>query len=49
VLTAFEVYEGAVWQQIWDSTPAAAQIKILQPLIFTLAAGEVGSLFAMVD
>lgn len=44
VLTTFEVYGQEVWRQIWDATPAAAQIKILQALMFTLAPGELRSL-----
>ncbi|AFZ33612.1 hypothetical protein Glo7428_5235 (plasmid) [Gloeocapsa sp. PCC 7428] len=44
VLTTFEVYGQTVWRQIWDATPAAAQIKILQALMFTLSAGELRSL-----
>lgn len=44
VLATFESYEQTVWRQIWDATPAATQIKILQALMFTLSAGELRSL-----
>ncbi len=44
VLTTFEVYGQEVWRQIWDTTPAATQIKILQALMFTLAPGDLRSL-----
>lgn len=44
VLTTFEVYGQEVWQQIWDTTPAAAQIKILQALLSTLTPGELRTL-----
>jgi hypothetical protein len=45
LLTTFEVYGQEVWRQIWDATPAAAQIKILQALMFTLSPGELRTLF----
>lgn len=45
VLTTFEVSDPGVWGQIWDATPAAAQIKILQALMFTLSSGELRTLF----
>lgn len=48
VLTTFEVYGQTVWRQIWDATPAAAQIKILQALMFTLSPGELRTLFTEV-
>lgn len=44
VLTTFEVYGQEVWRHIWDATPAAAQVKILQALMFTLSPGELRSL-----
>lgn len=44
VLTTFEAYGREVFHQIWDAVPAAAQIKILQILMFTLDAGELWSL-----
>jgi len=46
VLTTLEVYGHVVWRQIWDTTPATAQIKIIQALMFTLSVGELRSLFA---
>lgn len=48
VLTTFEVYGQSIWRQIWDATPATAQIKILQALMFTLSPGELRTLFTEV-
>lgn len=45
VLSVFESYGSNVWRQVWNATPATAQIKILQALMFTLAPGELRSLF----
>lgn len=44
VLTTFEVYGREVWRQIWDATPAAAQIKIVTALMFILSPGELRAL-----
>lgn len=44
VLATFESYEQTVWRQIWDATPGAAQVKILNALMFSLSAGELRSL-----
>ncbi len=44
LLTLFESYGAAVWRQIWDTTPAAVQIKIFQVLMLTLTPGELRSL-----
>ncbi|PSB28689.1 hypothetical protein [Chlorogloea sp. CCALA 695] len=40
VLSVFENYGAVIWRQVWDATPAAAQVKILQVLMFTLTPGE---------
>ncbi len=45
VLNTLEAYGTNGFQNIWDATPADAQIKILQALMFTLSAGELRSLF----
>lgn len=44
VLDIFEVYGPAVFKQIWDATPAKAQIKILETLLLALPAGELRAL-----
>lgn len=44
VLAAFESYGQTVWRLLWDATPATAQIKILQALMFSLTPGELRSL-----
>lgn len=44
VLAVFESVSSDVWRQIWDATPAVAQIKILQALMFTITPGELRSL-----
>lgn len=46
VLSVFESYGSNVWRQVWNATPATAQIKILQALMFTLAPGELRSIIA---
>ena len=48
VLSTFEAYGRANFKSIWDATPAAAQVKILQSLMFTLSADELRSLFESV-
>lgn len=45
----FEVYGQAVFRDIWDAAPAAAQVKILQSLMFFLNAAELRSLFAAIS
>jgi len=49
VLGSFEAYGTAAWRQIWDAAPAAAQLKILQALMFTLSAGELRALAAAME
>lgn len=49
VLATFESYGSAVWRQIWDATPATAQIKILQALMFTLTPGELRSISILAE
>jgi hypothetical protein len=44
VLSIFEVSGQMVFKSIWDAVPSAAQIKILQALMFTLSPGELRSL-----
>ena len=44
VLSVFENYGAVIWRQVWDATPAAAQTKILQVLMFTLTPEELRSL-----
>ena len=44
VLSTSDAYGAVVFKTIWDATPAAAQIKILQKLMFTLSADELRSL-----
>lgn len=48
VLATFEAYGASAFKSIWDATPAAAQVKILKALMFTLNAGELRSLFTCV-
>lgn len=44
VLNTFEAYGRTVFKDIWDVTPATAQIKILSVLALTLPAGELRAL-----
>lgn len=48
VLNTFEAYGADAFQSMWDATPADAQVKILQALMFTLSAGELRLLFTTV-
>jgi hypothetical protein len=49
LLTLFEVYGRTVWRQIWDATPATAQVKILQALMLTLSPSELRALASALE
>ena len=49
VLSAFEAYGGANFKAIWDATPAAAQIILLQNLLLTQSSNELRALGSILE